>query len=42
MEQDKKNTIVGTILTMEKYRFVNQELVGDVCREVFKELEKDE
>ncbi len=42
MEQDKVNQIIGALVIKEKYKFVQDGIVGEVCRDFVNEYEKDE
>lgn len=41
MNQEKINQAIGTILCNEKYKFLPQGLVGEVCRDFVEEYEKE-
>ena len=41
MEQEKINQAVGELITKEKYKFLPDGLVGEVCRDFVKEIEKE-
>ena len=40
METNKINQAIGEMLCKEKYKFLPQGLVGEVCRDFVKEIEK--
>ncbi len=40
IEQDKINTVIGEMLCKEKYKFLPNGLVGEICREFAEELKK--
>lgn len=40
MDEDKRNGSVGELLCMEKYKFLPQGLVGEICNDFIKEYEK--
>jgi len=42
MEQEKINHAIGEILCKEKYKFLINGLVGEICRDFVEEYEKAE
>lgn len=38
--QEQQNQVIGELLTMEKYKFSPINLIGEVARDIFKELNK--
>ena len=41
MEENKINQAIGELLIKEKYKFLPDGLVGEVCRDFIKEIEKE-
>jgi len=39
--EDKQNEIIGELLIKEKYKFIQNGLIGEIARDIFKELEKE-
>lgn len=40
MEKDKINMAIGEMLCKEKYKFLVNGLVGEICRDFAEEMEK--
>jgi len=38
--QEKQNEIIGEILIKEKYKFIQSGLIGEIAKDIFKELEE--
>ena len=37
-----ENIIIGKLLIKDKYRFIQEGLIGEIVRDVFKELKEEE
>lgn len=40
MNQDKRNSAVGELMTMEKYKFTDRRLLAEICDDFLEEYEK--
>jgi len=40
IEQEEINTVIGELLIKEKYKFIPEGLLGEICRDFVEELER--